>query len=138
MNLAHPLSAATLVSAAVRVVLPWSICPIVPTFTCGLLRSNFSLAMSAPRSSSVLCEAVAFPLSRVWSRCPESNWRPRPYQGRALPTELHRPWHLRRSGRPIGRSRAHFNGLPPETRPNSEQVEDGAGDGDRTRDQQLG
>ena len=26
-----------------------------------------------------------------WSRCPGSNWRPRPYQGRALPTELHRP-----------------------------------------------
>src|SRR6266568_4205837 len=40
----------TLVSAAVRVVLPWSICPIVPTFTCGLLRSNFSLAMS-----TILC-----------------------------------------------------------------------------------
>src|SRR5436190_4664698 len=45
-NLAHPLSAATFVSAAVSVVLPWSICPMVPTFTCGLLRSNFSLAMS--------------------------------------------------------------------------------------------
>src|SRR5437870_3227925 len=43
---AQPLSAATLVSAAVRVVLPWSMCPMVPTFTCGLLRSNFSLAMS--------------------------------------------------------------------------------------------
>src|SRR5438445_13542564 len=35
----------TLVIAAVKVVLPWSMCPIVPTFTCGLLRSNFSLAM---------------------------------------------------------------------------------------------
>src|SRR5438045_23398 len=46
MNFAQPLSAATLVSAAVSVVLPWSMCPIVPTFTCGLLRSNFSLAMS--------------------------------------------------------------------------------------------
>src|SRR3989442_12243879 len=44
---AQPLSAATLVSAAVRVVLPWSMCPIVPTFTCRLLRSNFSLAMSS-------------------------------------------------------------------------------------------
>src|SRR5262249_54518418 len=29
--------------AAVKVVLPWSTCPIVPMFTCGLLRSNFSL-----------------------------------------------------------------------------------------------
>ena len=46
MNFAQPLSADTFVSAAVRVVLPWSMCPIVPTFTCGLLRSNFSLAMS--------------------------------------------------------------------------------------------
>src|SRR5262245_61146536 len=29
--------------AAVKVVLPSSTCPIVPMFTCGLLRSNFSL-----------------------------------------------------------------------------------------------
>src|SRR5262249_5300741 len=34
----------TLVMAAVTVVLPWSVCPIVPLFTCGLVRSNFSLA----------------------------------------------------------------------------------------------
>src|SRR2546423_1154085 len=54
MNFAQPLSAATLVSAAVNVVFPWSMCPMVPTFTCGLLRSNFSLAMSNdPRVSSV-------------------------------------------------------------------------------------
>ena len=36
------VSAITFVSAAVSVVLPWSTWPIVPTFTCGLLRSNFS------------------------------------------------------------------------------------------------
>src|SRR5207302_11087468 len=53
MNFAQPLSEATLVSAAVKVVLPWSMCPMVPTFTCGLLRSNFSLAMSS--TSSVCC-----------------------------------------------------------------------------------
>src|SRR5258705_9380892 len=47
MNFAQPLSADTLVKAAVRVVLPWSMWPMVPTLTCGLLRSNFSLAMSA-------------------------------------------------------------------------------------------
>src|SRR5688572_6817687 len=41
----YPLSADTFVSAAVRVVLPWSTCPIVPTFTCGLFRSNLALAM---------------------------------------------------------------------------------------------
>ena len=37
--------ASTLVMAAVSVVLPWSMCPIVPTFTCGLVRSNFCFAM---------------------------------------------------------------------------------------------
>src|SRR5438105_2148791 len=57
MNFAQPLSEATLVSAAVKVVLPWSMCPIVPTFTCGLLRSNFSLAMSST-SSRVLLDYV--------------------------------------------------------------------------------
>src|SRR6476646_4859216 len=39
-------SAPTFVSAAVSVVLPWSTCPIVPTFTCGLVRSNFPFAMT--------------------------------------------------------------------------------------------
>src|SRR2546429_9276917 len=43
-----PRVARVLVMAAVRVVLPWSICPIVPTFTCGFVRSNFFLAMSNP------------------------------------------------------------------------------------------
>src|ERR1700730_16701316 len=44
----------TLVIAAVSVVLPWSMCPIVPTFTCGLLRSNFyfAISFSAPQSNS--------------------------------------------------------------------------------------
>ncbi len=46
-NFAHPLSAATFVRAAVKVVLPWSMWPIVPTFTCGFVRSNFSLAMNS-------------------------------------------------------------------------------------------
>src|SRR5882724_5645496 len=43
MNAPPCVSAITFVSAAVSVVLPWSTCPIVPTFTCGLVRSNFSL-----------------------------------------------------------------------------------------------
>jgi hypothetical protein len=33
------------VIAAVNVVFPWSMCPIVPTFMCGFVRSNFCLAM---------------------------------------------------------------------------------------------
>src|SRR2546430_10089320 len=38
-------SARTLVMAAVSVVLPWSMWPIVPTLLWGLERSNFCLAM---------------------------------------------------------------------------------------------
>src|SRR5512135_1318973 len=37
--------ASVCVIAAVKVVLPWSMCPMVPTLQCGLLRSNFSFAM---------------------------------------------------------------------------------------------
>src|ERR1700732_447181 len=49
-----PFLASTLVIAAVSVVLPWSTCPIVPTFTCGLLRSNFSFDMVYfPRNSGL-------------------------------------------------------------------------------------
>ena len=33
--------------AAVRVVLPWSMCPMVPTLTCGLVRSKIPFAMAA-------------------------------------------------------------------------------------------
>src|SRR5438093_518795 len=39
-----PRIAITLVMAAVRVVLPWSTWPIVPTLTWGLVRSNFCFA----------------------------------------------------------------------------------------------
>src|SRR6476646_1225965 len=44
-NSASPLSASTLVIAAVSVVFPWSTCPIVPTFTCGFVRSYFCFAI---------------------------------------------------------------------------------------------
>ena len=42
---ASPLAAWMRVIAAVSVVLPWSTCPMVPTFTWGLVRSNFALAI---------------------------------------------------------------------------------------------
>ena len=42
--------ASTIVIAAVNVVFPWSTCPIVPTFTCGFVRSNFCLAIEPPSS----------------------------------------------------------------------------------------
>src|SRR5690348_16385427 len=38
-------SARIFVIAAVRVVLPWSTCPIVPMLRCGLVRMNWLLAM---------------------------------------------------------------------------------------------
>ena len=47
VKVAWPLVAITFVIAAVRVVLPWSTWPIVPTLTCGFDRSNFSLAILA-------------------------------------------------------------------------------------------
>src|SRR5436309_1830159 len=42
---ASPFSARYFVIAAVRLVLPWSMWPIVPMLTCGLVRSNFFLAI---------------------------------------------------------------------------------------------
>src|SRR6185295_5011758 len=40
-----PFNARYFVIAAVRLVLPWSMWPIVPMFTCGFVRSNFFLAI---------------------------------------------------------------------------------------------
>ena len=45
VNVAPPVFASTLVIAAVSDVLPWSTWPIVPMLQCGLLRSNFALAI---------------------------------------------------------------------------------------------
>ncbi len=36
------------VMAAVSVVFPWSMCPMVPTFTCSFVRTNFCLATGEP------------------------------------------------------------------------------------------
>jgi len=41
----------TFVIAEVSVVLPWSMCPIVPTFTCGFVRSYFAFAMGLASDS---------------------------------------------------------------------------------------
>src|SRR5947207_5229026 len=48
---ASPLRARYLVIAAVRDVLPWSMWPIVPMLTCGLVRSNFFFAIVAAPGS---------------------------------------------------------------------------------------
>src|ERR1700757_3172164 len=59
------ISAITLVSAAVSVVLPWSTCPIVPTFTCGLVRSNFPLAIAQLLVDSLSCRFAGSALGAV-------------------------------------------------------------------------
>src|ERR1700751_249625 len=46
VNVAPPVPARTFVIAAVSDVFPWSTCPIVPMLQCGLVRANFSLAMT--------------------------------------------------------------------------------------------
>src|SRR6266850_201275 len=59
----------TLVMAAVKVVLPWSTCPIVPMFTCGLLRSNFSLLIFVSvlfRSANILSAVRGHPCPRPY------------------------------------------------------------------------
>src|SRR5713101_6841953 len=91
-NSAPPRRARVLVMAAVSVVLPWSMCPMVPTFTCGLVRSNFFfatlLALPVRTLPCVRPELDDSGVLALESPPRGSNPRPRPYQGRALPTEL--------------------------------------------------
>src|SRR5690606_7661689 len=47
------VSAITLMMAAVSVVLPWSMWPMVPTFTWGFERTNFSLAIAYSPSAAL-------------------------------------------------------------------------------------
>src|SRR4026209_681575 len=53
---AEPFSARYLLIAAVRLVLPWSMWPIVPMLTCGLVRSNFFLATTCSLDLGLLDE----------------------------------------------------------------------------------
>src|SRR5580765_2830908 len=48
-----------MVMAAVSVVLPWSTCPIVPTFTCGFVRSNFCFAIATDSPRAFLVRRTA-------------------------------------------------------------------------------
>src|ERR1700739_124811 len=76
-------------------------CPIVPMFTCGFVRSYFAFAIATSRvdlhgdpdvapTPPTLAPGPAKPCrGSTWSPCPGLNRRPRPYQGRALPSELH-------------------------------------------------
>src|SRR5262245_38731680 len=83
LTLAFPAAARTASNAAVRVVLPWSMCPMVPTLTCGFVRVKVSLAIVAP--------VVSWILMRAWVGVPLGRPRPRRYGGppsRAGPTDL--------------------------------------------------
>src|SRR5689334_4027977 len=53
--------------------------PIVPTFTCGLVRTNFSFAIAIPPVVPKIADTV------FWSPEWDLNPRPPPYQGGALP-----------------------------------------------------
>src|SRR6185369_14189267 len=50
--------------AAVSVVLPWSTWPIVPTFTCGLVRSNFPFAIFRLRKKKLTLQSMV-PLAGI-------------------------------------------------------------------------
>src|SRR5262249_1977363 len=69
--------------AAVRVVLPWSMWPIVPTLTCGLVRVKVSLAIA-------LLDALRHPLgsSDVLRRGPAQPPHTPPGPLRAIPRGL--------------------------------------------------
>src|SRR5271155_3170653 len=116
--LALPCTARTAKMAAVRVVLPWSMCPIVPTLTCGLVLVKVSLAIVTPvvsynlgaswraarqnlmlnaapvrdrpraAADAIMIPTYSFGPANESQSCRwDLNPGPRPYQGRALPTE---------------------------------------------------
>ena len=68
--------------AAVSVVLPWSMWPMVPTLTCGFVRSNFCLAMSLrspsyePDCESTMSLAMDWGTSSYRSNCMVKVARP--------------------------------------------------------------
>src|SRR3954466_4318304 len=55
---ALPFNARYFEIAAVRLVLPWSMWPIVPMLTCGLVRSNFFLAIAVCSLVPLACAAA--------------------------------------------------------------------------------
>src|SRR5207247_698559 len=119
-----PSSAATFVSAAVNVVFPWSTCPMVPTFTCGLVRSNFALAMKTSK------EKIRFtkPLHNVVAQHRHVSAR----RLRATSfLDASFPFKLATGIEPVTSSL-------PRTRSTDCATRARAGDGARTRDPQLG
>src|SRR5690348_14779008 len=108
--------ASTLVIAAVSVVLPWSMCPIVPTFTCGLLRTNFCFAMrfgDPPHSPGAVLYSRRRLLSLLRSATPAPGG-PLPRITAALLNTRHTKRPTTRSP-PGGKDRAAAGPSEPET-----------------------
>src|SRR5688500_17913856 len=111
------------VIAAVSVVLPWSTCPIVPTFTCGLVRANLPFAIDDSNTRAVRCAnpvrltsfltaMVLVPMARI-----ERATSPLPRECSTTEPHGHR----------------HGSGYRRERMPRPLTMTFGAGDGNRTR-----
>src|ERR1700720_631538 len=65
-------------------------CPIVPIFKCGLLRSNFSFAIvSRPHKRGL--ELLSPNTENIWSGGPDLNRQPSPWKSETLPLSYPRP-----------------------------------------------
>src|SRR5262245_33220546 len=121
------LAASTDVMAAVSVVLPWSTCPIVPTFTCGLVLTNLPFAIEVSdgrRVAGATRSGDPVATSQFWCPWRGSNARPLPYQGSALP--------LSHMGIDTGLDTRRDNAQTSDDETNDARIR-GAGDGNRTR-----
>src|SRR5690242_1916272 len=114
---------------AVSVVLPWSMCPMVPTFTCGLERTNFSLAMTSSPNGRTFPSPRGHPIEATVEIFLEPSIRielmTSPLPRGCSTTEL------------AGPTSQTLSGHVPAPRP-VPCMRPGAGDGIRTRDVQLG
>ena len=77
--------------AAVSVVLPWSMCPMVPTLRCGFERSNFCLAMCSFPPLDLITEPPP-PCSTISLAidCGTSSYRSKSMWKSALPCVIER------------------------------------------------
>src|SRR3990170_1036725 len=101
-NSPFPSREATLVIAAVSVVLPWSMCPMVPTFKCGLLPSDLQ---SDPVGHLGTCPTPPRPPRK---RKPTTGIEPITYrlQGGCSAVELRRHVHMLKKSRALPRPSA--------------------------------
>src|SRR5262249_60769858 len=101
--------------AAVSVVLPWSMCPMVPTFTWGFLRSNFAFAMGVlPPSRPSFARSARLRGLREARTALAQRLGPDALRHRLVVGELHREGRAPPAGRPAApRVSAHLREGPP-------------------------